>query len=252
MTHPEDLLAGYVDDTLQLGERVAVDAHLSTCDRCRREVALATAARRAMVALGEVPAPAGVASRALEEAGAGGERTQRGPAMPRAYRFAAVAAAAAAVALILVLVLPRPQGEGGGGENRAAAPTDALAPGTFAGLGAHAVEIQATDYDPATLEALADQTRKMAKLASPTAAEAADTLFGSAGQTDRALACLQSGAPDAGNGLFRLIQARFQGAPAYIAVFVQGARANRPADKVTVWVVARRGCRILSFVQASI
>ena len=35
MTHPEELLAGYVDGTLTDPERAVVDAHLPTCERCR-------------------------------------------------------------------------------------------------------------------------------------------------------------------------------------------------------------------------
>ena len=70
MTHPEDRLADYVDGTLDLAERAAVDAHLATCSRCRGEVTAATAARSALVSLPEVAPPAGIASAALEAAGA--------------------------------------------------------------------------------------------------------------------------------------------------------------------------------------
>jgi hypothetical protein len=253
MTHPEELLAGYVDGTLLPPERVAVDTHLSSCDRCRREVALAAAARRAVGALADVPAPAGVASRALEEAGAIAVRGRDGvDRIPRTYRFAAVVAAVAAVALVLLVVLPKPRGTENDGREAAAA-RGGQASETFAGAGAQALEIQDTDYDAASLETLANRSKQATALASPTAADAAAApRFGTYDQTGKALACLQRGAPDAGNGLTRLIQARFQGTPAYVAVFLQGPGANQPPDKVTVWVVAKKGCRILSFVQAKI
>ena len=38
MTHPEELLAGYVDGSLTDPDRPTVDAHLLTCARCRAEV----------------------------------------------------------------------------------------------------------------------------------------------------------------------------------------------------------------------
>ena len=44
MTHPEELLAGYVDGTLSAKDRAAVDAHIAECPRCRRETTLAASA----------------------------------------------------------------------------------------------------------------------------------------------------------------------------------------------------------------
>ena len=59
MTHPEELLAGYVDGTLSAKERDAVESHVAECARCSREIALATSARSALRSLPEVPAPPG-------------------------------------------------------------------------------------------------------------------------------------------------------------------------------------------------
>jgi len=57
MTHPEELLAGYVDGSASLDERASVDAHLPFCPRCTNEVRLARAGRAALVALPELDSP---------------------------------------------------------------------------------------------------------------------------------------------------------------------------------------------------
>ncbi len=67
MTHPEDLLTDYVDGTLSPSDRRDVEGHLTSCDRCRLEVALAGEARIALSTLGVAPAPAGLADRAVAE-----------------------------------------------------------------------------------------------------------------------------------------------------------------------------------------
>ncbi|MGH2596181.1 MAG: zf-HC2 domain-containing protein, partial [Actinomycetota bacterium] len=154
MTHPEELLAGYVDGTSPAGERAVVDAHLAECLRCRREVTLAGGARSALGSLAAVPAPSGVAARAL--AGAEGAQPHRQAGItPRSYRVAGIAAAAAAALLVVTLTLPhigksttsiadaaRTNEKAGG----ATVPTTAQAPG--------AIEIQQVDYDNASLSAL--------------------------------------------------------------------------------------------------
>jgi anti-sigma factor RsiW len=247
MTHPEDLLAGYVDGVLSPAERAAVDTHLSGCDRCRHEVALATAARGALAALPEVPAPAGVADRALAQAGVAPAPAASGP--PRWYRIAGIAAAAAAVALVLVVVLPNPKG---GDEKALSADTAA---GADAGGGALApemaasrIEVRDADYTAADLATFIAPFQREAS--SPGAAAADQARAGSDAETERALACLNTAAPDAGTGLVQLIQARFEGQPAYFGVFLEGPGAGQPNDKGTVWVVSRRDCAILSFAQA--
>ena len=50
-THPEDLLAPYVDGSLGTDERAVVEAHLAGCDRCRDEVDLARPARAVLASL---------------------------------------------------------------------------------------------------------------------------------------------------------------------------------------------------------
>jgi hypothetical protein len=246
MTHPEDLLAGYVDGALSARERVAVDAHLAGCDRCTREASLATRARDALNALEEAPAPSGVADRALAEAGLERPPATAGP--PRWYRIAGVAAAIAAAALVLIVILPDPRG---GDEETLIA--DSAAGGAEAGAEAPAatasrLEFRDLDYDAAGLSGLVAPYQRDAAVGTATD----QGRLGSQAETQRALACLDRAAPDATGDLTQLIQARFQGTPAYFGIFVEGPGAGEPPDKATVWVVSKAGCDILSFAQAKL
>ncbi len=69
-------------------------------------------------------------------------------------------------------------------------------------------------------------------------------------QTQKALRCIVKSAPDETGQLTRLIKARFQGTPAYLAVFLEGPGADQPPDAVSVWVFATDGCAILSYSNA--
>ena len=53
MTHPDDLLADYVDGDLGEREHAEVEAHLATCERCRADV---RSSRLARDELASVPA----------------------------------------------------------------------------------------------------------------------------------------------------------------------------------------------------
>jgi hypothetical protein len=107
MSHPEELLAGYVDGSLAPAEREEVELHLRGCARCREDVTAAERSRNLLKELPEVPAPDGLARRAVREAEAGvgpaspGRAGTRpagpGRTTPTAYRWVAAAAAAAAV-----------------------------------------------------------------------------------------------------------------------------------------------------------
>ena len=103
MTHPLDQLAPFVDGTLDPAERVVVDEHLRSCDRCRAEVDAADAARTALRAMPEPTSP-DLAER-FSPSGSNGSRL---PATWRApwSKLAPVVAAAAVVALV-ALVVPR-------------------------------------------------------------------------------------------------------------------------------------------------
>ena len=157
MTHPEELLAGYVDGSLSGSDRTTVDAHLQACARCRAEVQAAGAARAALRRLPDPEAPDLSAAVTTELQGV------RPPVStaPRWYRYAGIAAAAV-IALAVVVSLPKVGS--GPSADREAAGTSGAAPtvgqaDTLAGL---ALELQATDYDTAAVQALAGEAARVA------------------------------------------------------------------------------------------
>jgi anti-sigma factor RsiW len=250
MSHPDELLAEYVDGTLPGSDRAVVDTHLSTCERCRAEVVLAGAARTALAALPEVPVPAGLATRALRESGV----VRSGP--PRWYRLAGAAAAAAVVALLISLVLPNIGGRPAQDEVLRAG----AGPGSTAAEGAagaelaasSSLEVQDANYRAADLESLTLPYAAQQDVGAAAEAAAPASRLGGPVKTTRALECLATAVPDAAGQLQRLIEARFQGSPAYFGFFLEGPGAGQPPDKVVIWVVAKEGCAILSFAQARI
>ena len=66
MTHPDDLLADYVDDDLGERVRAEVDAHLATCERCRADVRSARLARDQLASVPAVAAPEGLTEEILD------------------------------------------------------------------------------------------------------------------------------------------------------------------------------------------
>jgi hypothetical protein len=258
MTHPEELLAGYVDGTLSAKEQAAIDAHLAGCARCTRETALAEGARSALRSLAEEPAPAGVASRALVEAG-DVRHSVVAHGTPRWYRIGGAVAAAAAGLLVLTLVLPHiGQGNGSGADaanGKAQVPTAGGAREQTA-LAASLIEIRHVNYDNTSLAELTSSyqsdTSSGGAVGGAAALSPGPASFGSQAQTDKALACVAKSAPDQSGVVQSLIRARFQGTPAYLAVFLEGPGAGQPADTVTVWVFATDDCRILSFSSAQL
>ncbi|MGZ5295764.1 MAG: anti-sigma factor family protein [Actinomycetota bacterium] len=255
MTHPEELLAGYVDGTLSAEQRAAVDAHVAGCARCSWETALAAGARSALRSLPELPAPSDAATRALEEAGAA-RRSAGDGGTPRWYRVGGIVAAAAAGLLVLTLVLPHiGQSEGSGSDAaRGKAPGAERDSGPVALSAAAEIEIRHVNYDDASLTELASSYRSDTSGGGGIgAAEASPApAFGSQTQTGKAIACAARSAPDETGDLRGLIRARFEGTPAYLAVFLEGPGASQPADAVTVWVFAIEDCRILSFSSAQL
>src|SRR5213593_1050100 len=125
MTHPEELLAGYVDDSLTRHERAEVDAHLASCDACREEIEIAGVARARLRALPEVPVPVGVTRRVISEASGPSPRRASSPWRGRAAAAIGIAAAIALVAGIAVTLphLAPGTGSGAGGGGGIAAPT---------------------------------------------------------------------------------------------------------------------------------
>lgn len=248
MTHPEELLAGYVDGALSEEERAEVDAHLATCRACREEMELSARAVAALAELPEEPVPLGVMNPVAAEI----RRRTAGPAPAPWWskvQWAAGLAAAAALVAVIAVALPRlgEREESAGLRAEAGGPSPAeSAPGADASLvGAVFLEIQPeADYSAEQLEALANDAaqRTVAAAPAPNAVTVADA------EADAAKACLaEPGVLTESDRLVRLIRARFDGKPAYLGVYLESPGAGRPPNRVVIWVVATRDCRILSF-----
>jgi hypothetical protein len=249
-THPQDLFADYVDGTLAAGERAVVDAHLSTCAACREEVELARRAVAALASLEEVPVPFGVTGRVLAEAGRTFEH--RRVAVWQRVQWAAGAAAAAAIVLVVALNVTGNGGEaptaGGTGAAGEAAQDRAAMVQTI-----DVLERQDASYGDGEVRALAVSAAEQTEDGD----DAPGTLAGAEMNARvefvpaaAGLRCLESAEvplTDPRDTLVRLIEARYEGTPAYFAVFLESPGADQPADKAVVWVVARRDCRILTF-----
>ena len=254
MSHPDDLLADYVDGTLDERARADVNTHLLGCARCRDEVRLAATAKAALVELEDRPVPFGVTGPVLTEAGRRFER-RRGVTWERFQWAAGLAAAAALVVVVALNVGDR------GSENT---PSPAAA-GTAATGAASAEASDATASAPLPFFGLApqhdvycDDGRRRANASEAAGAvgagvggEAAGPLAsgaeGSAQRTGDAKGCVrQSGLQGPRDVLVRLIEAEFDGTPAYIAVFAEGPGAGQPPDHIVVWVVATDDCRVLT------
>ena len=240
MNHPYEQLADLVDGTLDEDDLVGVHAHLETCASCRADLAHATAGREAARSLPQVAPPADLHGNVIVAAGG------RGHGAPAWYRWAGVAAAAAVVVAIAI-ALPNV----GGNDERAAQDTamsaragsEAAAQGAG---GAYRPEVVDKDYDAQDLERLALETgSKEAALAAAPQADAADS-----SDADR---CVRRAFAEQPAGrLARLIQARFEGRAAYIAVYLEGPGAGEPPDTAVVWVAAKDDCTLLSFASARI
>jgi hypothetical protein len=261
MTHPEDLLADYVDGSLSSQDSAVVEAHLASCQRCRDEAALARGAVSALRSLPEATAPAGLGQAAIEEAGGAGSTASPIPeaaasSASRRHRFLAVAAAAAVVAVIAISLsrLTQTNHTAGSADIGASAEGSNTAGGPGSNAKSLSLEIQQTDYDPTTAGKLATAAA-MAAIRGPGAPTPAPTdqphASGSA-DTQTALSCLQKAFTGFSGDPIRLIQARFQGKAAYIGVYKEGPSAALPSGTVSVRVVAVDGCSLLSYTSAKI
>jgi len=253
MTHPEEQLSGYVDGTLGTDERAEVDAHLATCTTCREEIELSTRALTLLRELPEVPVPFGTTRPVMAEAGK--ERASRGRrSWGRGTQWAAGLAAAAVLVAVVAVALPR-VGEvaqmdsaAGGGAQATPSPAPGIEAAT---TGAVPLELQPNaDYDATKLERLADSSAQRSTsettLAAPSAKDASAAQ--AEAEAEAAAACLANpGGLTGRDRLVRLIQATFQGRPAYIGVYLEQPGSGQPADRIVIWVVARQDCSTLSY-----
>ena len=242
MNHPYEQLADLVDGTLDENALAGVRAHLDVCASCREDVANATDGRDAARSIPQAPAPTDLHQRVVAAAGGG-----RGHRAPGWYRWAGVAAAAAVVVAIAI-ILPNvgtgdSDGVGGTSQQEEDAAREAAALG-----GDVPVEVHGENYDAEDLEDLA----RASDSATTAGGEAAPQLDGGA-DARAAVRCVTRAFDDQPVGrLARLIQARFEGRAAFIAVYLEGPGADEPPDTAAVWVAARDGCTILSFASARI
>ena len=248
MNHPDELLAEYVDGALRGHDLEIVRSHLAECRRCREETALASAAKDALAGMPAPAVPAGLGDAALREvrqriAPTVADRARRAPTW---YRWAGAAAAVAAVLVVATLLLPG-VGQGPSGASSAAgarASADLAGPLTL--------EVQQTNYDTASLQALgvAVGAAQTAGASTPAALHAEATVgpatgSPSPGGTSKALDCVNEAWPDlSGKDPVRLIAARFEGKPAYLAVYLLGPGAGEPPDLLTITVTYARTCTL--------
>ena len=243
MNHPFELLADLLDGTLDEGDLAGVRAHLDSCPACREDVALATAGRDAARSLPQAAAPADLHQRVV--AAAGGGKEVPGQGTPAWYRWAGVAAAAAVVVAIAIALPNVGGGDSGGAPERAQGP------------------MSAGSRKPRTLAPAArsrSKTRTTTRRSSSSSpAQPARTLGrdrvgrrADSGRSHRRPCVSQAFDEQPAGRLARLIQARFEGRDAYIAVYLEGPGANEPPDTAVVWVAAKDDCSILSFASARI
>jgi anti-sigma factor RsiW len=250
MTHPEDLLAAYVDGALTEKERAAVDVHLSSCETCREELALASDSMASLASLPEEPVPFGVTGPVLAEARRGAKR--REPVWSR-LQWVAGLAAAASIVLVVALLLPQ---LGGSNENAARETAPALGSAADSGgaeIGAGGVpqlEVLQTDFDEAGVAALAKEAAASAKAPAAASPDAGVTFVA----PDEAISCLRASQAPLGEGdtLVRVIDASYLGTPVHIGVFLEGPGAGQSADRAVVWIVKQEDCSIVTIASQRI
>jgi predicted anti-sigma-YlaC factor YlaD len=250
MTHPDDLLADYVDGTLEPRERAEVDAHLAGCERCRADLRSATRARSELRGVPEARMPSDLRERVLARTATESipaptslaqARERRRPA-PAAWLAGVAAAAALLIGFFVYTGMQGTSSPSAGLADGAAAPeaNATTGPGPFSGGASGGLILQPDkNYDEAATQALAAAAAK----------GAVQTGTKPAGDATAAIACLTKGAKISGNEEpMELIQAKFGGKPAYLGVYRLTTPGDAP-DRVEVWVVSKSDCSVLSFAQ---
>ncbi|HYT78522.1 MAG TPA: zf-HC2 domain-containing protein [Actinomycetota bacterium] len=282
MEHPDELLAGYVEGSASPGERRTVEKHLAGCSQCRKDLALATAARTALASLPQLEAP-GLAPQGVEalragatrpvgqsaerqteripvgagvESGAGDELSDRRAAKREAGQrrqwqvsWAALAGVAAVLAVLAVVpfVLNR-----GGTPKSTGALAPAASPGTEAANYPSVLD-RSSNYDQASIQALARQLGEAARKgfknnratgASPLASsvEGASPRLAAVSAPQVVRCAVQGTGLPAGTVPVYLETATYQGTPAYV-VAILAEGGNR--SHVRVYAISRQDCTFL-------
>jgi putative zinc finger protein len=271
--HPEELLAEYVEGSLEADDRARVEAHLASCSVCSEEVAMAGEARTVLTALPEVPVPFGTEQRILQ-------RTQRrarweSPFAWKAARVAAVAAAVVGVGTAIFLgatrnaderspfsVAPESRravgGEEGGAPAAAPAEDKATAQGSAATFSLYTRSNN--NYTTATLTSVVRRFSAEARSAlnegfPPTARAfyGQNSLQLLVEPAQKALECVNTGVPpDRTVVPFVIESAKFENRPAYLVVYLRGRDADARYDRIQVVVVDRESCGVLHFARQNL
>jgi hypothetical protein len=120
-----------------------------------------------------------------------------------------------------------------------------------------ALETQDANYDPDGVASLARETAQAERDRTgvgggePGAEEAAPAPAPPA-SAFRCLERAQAPIADERDLLVRLIEAEYEGEPAYLAVFLESPGAGQPPDTVVVWVVSTEGCTFVTAAQQAI
>lgn len=237
MNHPYERLTDLMDGTLDEHALAEVQAHLDSCATCRQDIDLASRGLRAARSLPIENPPPDLHRRVV------GTGEARGT--PTWYRWAGAAAAAAAV-IAIAIALPG-VGRDPSREVSGVAGRDSQASVENAPVGGDVVVSQEDrDYDAGELEELARSATASTELA-PNAAGGTER-----DATDAARCVSQAFGDQQAGRLTRLIQARFEGEEAYIAVYLEGPGAGEPPDTVAVWAASADDCSVLSFASARI
>lgn len=250
--HPEELLAAYVDRSLADDGLEAVERHLAECETCREDVRLAEAARERLRELPEVDVPAGTRRAAAHALDREGSAELGGAGRRDARRWLAGLAAAAVIVGVIALALPRLSSSDSAGTSAAASSGEVpnAAMPTPSGSGPPIVERQDIDYEPADVAALAaDEAGATAAGTADEAGAPEQALTRQPAGAEQAIQCVRRWASAAqGATPIRVIEATYQGRPAYLGV----ARQTPPgeaSDRILVWVLARDACELISFTQ---
>jgi Putative zinc-finger len=249
--HPHELLAGLVDGTLSPRELAEARAHLEVCERCRMEVEAAERARAALAGLPQLDVSWDVSRPAIEQA-----RRRRGR---RPSRLLAGVGAAVAAAVVGVFAWSALHGGGGhpaatSAEGSPSASDQRRAP-VAGGSDKVPLIVTSTDFDAQSVERLAGTASRSVQrnMLGANEAPAPFTPSGVAAPAPEAstpavrnaIRCLARAANLPPTEVPRtIIQARFDGRPALIGVYVQHKRAGQP-NRVTVRVASSTGCVLL-------
>jgi hypothetical protein len=264
--HPEELLAEYLDGTLEPDDRARVESHMAGCVSCREAVSLAGSARHALGMLPELDVPAGTTWPVVQRAG---QRRRWLPALPPRVAWAAAGVAAVAAAVIGAFILvggPRQFG----GQDAGAPAEDAERLQAERGLADGEPAAQGTitsyptfhrsdeDYDGTSLASLARDLTTEARthleegsfIEPPARFYARATNLATADRTRQALSCVaEAVSPNRSLAPFVIVAARFEGEPAYIGAFLQADRPDQPYRQLALYVVSQDGCALRSFAR---